>query len=94
MSEKDINTNEQDNNNSNEKKTEELNIDSKENILNEEEINEDSKSTIIAPYNSEESNNDDSEEEKEELDILNKACIFENLAQQANTNYEKNYDNY
>ena len=94
MSEKEINDNKEGNNNLKENEIPgEKDLDSNK---NEEDKNDDSKSIILAPYNSEDyGNNNDSEEEDEgqDLDVLNEACIFDSLAQQANINYEKNNNN-
>ena len=92
MDVKEIDTKENNNNQDKNEKTEEINLEPKKDIDNEEDTNNDSKSLILAPYNSfiSESNSDSEEKEEEpELDVLNEACIFESLAEQANINYEK-----
>ena len=84
MSDKNNNSNENNN-----KEKEEIKEDAPKIFIYEEVTNDDSKSLILAPYNSYISQNDNEEEEKEELDILNEACDFESLAQEANIEYEK-----
>ena len=88
MEEKENNTNKDQNTESKESE----NNNEEEVHFNEENENEESKSTILAPYNSFISNSDNNEEGEEdgkELDILNEACDFNNLAQKANVDYEK-----
>ena len=57
----------------------------------EENENDESKSLILSPYNSEYSNNDNDEDEDnvKDLDVLDEAMEFNDLAQKPNINYEK-----